>query len=321
MVIGVLALLGLGWFTYTKKPFQFRSGQSLGALTDLTQRARSGLIDRVIGRDEEIDRVIQVLSRRKKNNPLLLGEPGVGKTSIVEGLAQRIVDQSVPTQLKTAKLCILDLNTLMAGTQYRGDLERRLEGILTQAIGSGNTILFIDEIHLLQQMGKTEGALSISDVIKPVLANGELQIIGATTWREYQAFIRPDEAFDRRLQPVIVSEPSPEEAIEMLSGLKPLYEDFHKVIITPEAIEASDRLSNDLIDHRYLPDKAIDLIDEACARVAIEGERSTMMSAGVLHAASKAAKDTVTEKDIRLILKQWTLYDKTSATQSPSFKK
>lgn len=289
------------------------AGSSVAFTTDISAAAEAQSIDKVIGRDEEIERIVHILLRRKKNNPLLLGEPGVGKTSIVEGLALKIADGTVPSQLREKRLLALDLNALMAGTQYRGELEKRLDSVLKTVSGKGSVVLFIDEIHLLQQVGKSEGSMSISDVIKPILANGTLQIIGATTWKEYKEYIEPDEAFDRRMQPVLVDEPTQEEAIEMLQGLKKLYEDHHKVSISQEAIEAAVKMSDELIDHRYLPDKAIDLIDEAAAKASIEAERSKAVSMGVLHAASKEADSEVGVEEIKEVIDQWIVHNKEDA--------
>ncbi len=267
--------------------------------TDLTQRAQEKKTDPITGRDEEIERVIHILMRRTKNNPLLLGEPGVGKTAIVEGLAQRIVSGQVPKALKDKKLLVLDLNSLMSGTQYRGELEKRLKHLLKSLEDiSLSAILFIDEIHLLQQAGRAEGSLNVSDVIKPALSRGELHVIGATTWKEYQEYVKPDEPLDRRFQPVLVDEPNPHDALEMLKSLRSAYEKFHKVKISDKALEAAVKLSDQKIDNRYLPDKAIDLMDEAAAKVSIEAAPGYKIPMGVVHAASKKSKTTVTPKDI-----------------------
>lgn len=281
---------------------------------DLTARAAEGNIDPVSGRDEEIERAIHIIMRRSKNNPLLIGEPGVGKTAIVEGLAQKITEGDVPAAMAGKKLLSLDLNQLMAGTQYRGELEQRLKGLLNQLeTEAREIILFIDEIHLLQQAGKSEGALSISDVIKPALARGDLQVIGATTWAEYEQYVRSDEAFDRRMQPVLVDEPDQKTALMILKTIRPTYEEHHKVKISDAALEAAVKLSDEKIDKRYLPDKAIDLIDEAAAKVAIEAESSKKVAMGVVHAASKGDKETVDVSDIEEVIDQWIIHDKEEA--------
>ena len=234
---------------------------------DLTKLAKDGKIDPVIGRQKEIERVIQILSRRTKNNPCLIGEPGVGKTAIAEGLALKIVSGEVPELLKDKKIYSLDLTGMVAGTKYRGDFEERIKKVIDEVKNANDVILFIDEVHTLIGAGSAEGAADAANILKPSLARGELQIIGATTIEEYRKHIEKDAALERRFQPVMVDEPSQEEAIEILKGIKDKYEAHHKVKITDEAIESAVKLSTRYIGDRYLPDKAIDLIDEAASRV------------------------------------------------------
>jgi ATP-dependent Clp protease ATP-binding subunit ClpB len=238
---------------------------------DLNELARSGKLDPVIGRDEEIRRVLQVLSRRTKNNPVLIGEPGVGKTAIAEGLAHRIISGDVPENLKSKTIIALDLGALVAGTQYRGQFEERVKAVIKEVQKSnGEIILFIDEMHQLVGAGKTDGAMDAANILKPALARGELHAIGATTLKEYKKHIEKDAALERRFQPVIVSEPSEEDTVSILRGLKEKYEAHHGVRITDGAIVAAAQLSNRYISDRFLPDKAIDLIDEAASKLRIE---------------------------------------------------
>ena len=234
---------------------------------DLTELARSGQIDPVIGRSKEIERVIQILSRRTKNNPCLIGEPGVGKTAIAEGLAQKIASGEVPETLKNKRIFSLDLTAMLAGAKYRGDFEERIKAAIDEVIKSGDIILFIDELHTIIGAGAAEGAVDAANILKPQLARGELQVIGATTLDEYRKHIEKDAALERRFQPVTVAEPSEEDAEQILFGLRDKYEAHHKIKISDEAIKAAVSLSSRYITDRYLPDKAIDLIDEAASRV------------------------------------------------------
>ncbi len=235
--------------------------------TNLTALAEEGRLDPLIGREKEVERVIQILGRRTKNNPVLIGEPGVGKTAIAEGLAQRIVSGSVPEVLFNKRVCALDMGALVAGTKYRGEFEERLKKIMEEIRASSNVILMIDEIHTILGAGAAEGAVDAANILKPALARGELQCIGATTLNDYRKYIEKDTALERRFQPVNVPEPSVEDTIEILKGLKKRYEEFHKVEITSEAITSAAKLSERYITDRFLPDKAIDLIDEAASRV------------------------------------------------------
>ena len=240
--------------------------------TNLTMKAAFGKVDRVIMRDEEIDRVIQILNRRSKNNPVILGEPGVGKTAIAEGLAMRIFEKNVPPKLFGHQLYLIDFTALVAGTQFRGQFEARLKSLLNEAAEAGNVILVIDEIHNIVAAGDAEGAMSAANILKPALARGEIQIIGATTLSEYRKHIEKDSALERRFQPVLVDEPSISESIEILKGIKDYYEKYHNVIISDKIIEDSVRLSERYITDRFLPDKAIDVIDEAGSRVNLKNK-------------------------------------------------
>ena len=237
---------------------------------DLTQMAREGKFDPIIGRDREIERVIQILSRRTKNNPCLIGEPGVGKTAIVEGLAQKIVEGNIPELLKDKRVFTLDLSSMVAGAKYRGEFEERLKKAMDEVRKAGNVILFIDEMHTIIGAGAAEGAIDASNILKPALARGEIQVIGATTLKEYRKHVEKDAALERRFQPITVGEPTQEDTIEILMGIRDKYEAHHRVKITDGALEAAAKLSSRYITDRYLPDKAIDLIDEAASRVRLK---------------------------------------------------
>lgn len=283
---------------------------------DISALAERGELEPFAGREAEIDRVIHIIMRRSKNNPLLIGNPGVGKTAIVHGLAVRMHHNDVPASLIGKRVLALDLGAIMAGSQYRGELEKRLQSLLADLERDPrHTILFIDEAHMLEQASGTEGALNVSDILKPALSRGDLQIIGATTWDEYEKYIRPDAALDRRFQPVLVDEPSQKNAIHMLKAIRHVYEDFHGVSIPDDAIEAAVKLSDKKIRGRYLPDKAIDLIDEASAKVAIESsQHHHAKHLGVVHAAAKATKKfaNVSVKDIQDVVDQWVIHSKES---------
>ena len=242
---------------------------------DLTEAARAGKLDPVIGREKEIQRVIQILSRRTKNNPVLIGEPGVGKTAIAEGLAERIASGDVPEELLDKKILSLDLSGMVAGTKYRGEFEERIKNTLAEVKKAGNVILFIDELHTIVGAGSAEGAVDAANIIKPALGRGEIRVIGATTLNEYRKYIEKDAALERRFQPVTVGEPTPEATLEILKGLRDKYESHHKLTITDEALEAAVQLSKRYIGDRFLPDKAIDLMDEAASQVRMTAEASS----------------------------------------------
>ena len=253
-----------------------KKGKTLAEFTrDLTETARQGKLDPVIGREKEIQRVIQILSRRTKNNPVLIGEPGVGKTAIAEGLAQRIAAADVPEELLDKQVLSLDLSGMVAGTKYRGEFEERIKKTIDEVKKAGNVILFIDELHTIVGAGSAEGAVDAANILKPALSRGEIRVVGATTLNEYRKYIEKDAALERRFQPVTVAEPTPETAIEILKGLRDKYEAHHKLTITDEAIESAVRLSVRYINDRFLPDKAIDLMDEAASRVRMDAESAS----------------------------------------------
>ena len=261
------------------KPIPAKSKNSLSTLKqysrDLIEAAKEGRIDPVIGRNEEIERVLQILSRRTKNNPCLIGEPGVGKTAIVEALAIRILNGEVPDNIKDMKIYTLDVTAMVAGSKYRGEFEERIKRVLNEVREAGKILLFIDEIHTIIGAGGAEGAMDAANILKPALARGEIQIIGATTISEYKKHFEKDAALERRFQPVTVEEPTKEETVEILKGLRTRYEDFHNVIITDESIAAATELSARYINDRFLPDKAIDLVDEACSRVSLKANNKS----------------------------------------------
>ncbi len=240
--------------------------------TNLTERAREGKLDRIIGRDRELDRVIQILCRRQKNNPCLIGEPGVGKTAIAEALAVKIAEGNVPYKLKESEVYLVDLTALVAGTQFRGQFESRILGLIGEVKAAGNIILVIDEVHNIVGAGDAEGSMNAANILKPALSRGEIQVIGATTMKEYRKYIEKDSALERRFQPVIVNEPSVDETAEMLRAIVPYYETFHSVVIPTLVLEAAARLSERYITDRFLPDKAIDLIDEAASHLSLSAD-------------------------------------------------
>ena len=244
-----------------KKKYKFLSAHC----ENLTQKAKDGKIDRIVGRDQEIERVIQILNRRTKNNPCLIGEPGVGKTAIAEGIAQKLADGTVPAMLQGKELYLLDMTSLVAGTQFRGQFESRVKGLLDDVRKIGNAILFIDEVHSLVGAGDSEGSMNAANILKPALSRGEIQVIGATTFDEYRKYIEKDAALERRFQPVKVDQPTIEQTVDVLKGIKKYYEQFHRVTVTDEIARRAVLYSERYINDRFLPDKAIDLLDEACS--------------------------------------------------------
>ena len=262
---------------------------------NLTERARSGKLDRLVGREQEIERVIQILNRRQKNNPCLIGEPGVGKTAIAEGLAQRIANSDVPFKLRDREVYLLDLTALVAGTQFRGQFESRMKGLIEEIRKCGNVILVIDEVHNIVGAGDAEGSMNAANILKPALSRGELQVIGATTLNEYRKHIEKDTALERRFQPVIVEEPSIEDSVKVIEGVAPYYEKFHQVEVSPAMCRLAVTMSERYITDRYLPDKAIDLIDEACSNVNLHNKALAR-----LNEVDKELADLAKEKEVMM---------------------
>jgi len=313
IVVGIVL-----YFFKNKKLLSFNSSQQHTKnldmfAADLTVQAKQGSIDPVIGREEEINRVTQILTRRTKNNVILVGQPGVGKTAVVEGIAGRIASGDVPRVLSNKRVLLLQVAELLAGTKYRGEFEQRVKGIVQEIRNSNRSIiLFIDEIHTITQTKGTEGAVNLSDILKPALARGDLQLIGATTQKEYELYIHPDESWDRRFQVVAVDEPSSKESIKILQGIKKNYEEFHEVKISDDAVRAAVSLSKKYIKGRRLPDKAIDIMDEAAAMVNVAKGSEHHPVAGILHAASKKSSEekqtnisTVTVTHIKEVVAEW----------------
>lgn len=295
--MGMNAAEAKAWLS-EKKGGQREKNSALEAYSmDLTQMAREGRLDPVIGREQEIQRVVQILSRRTKNNPCLIGEPGVGKTAVVEGLAARIAEGTVPDTIRDKRLMTLDLSGMVAGSKYRGEFEERIKRLIAEVKDDGQVLLFIDEIHTIIGAGGAEGALDASNILKPSLARGEIQVIGATTIEEYRKYIEKDAALERRFQPVMTNEPGEAESIEILKGLRPAYEKHHQVTISDEAIEAAVKMSIRYINDRFLPDKAIDLIDEASAKVKL----SSMSLNGELRELTKRLSDLDEKKEEAII--------------------
>lgn len=274
MLQEVLSVIGINPKEYQEE-MQQAAGKKGGILeqygTDLTEMAAEGKLDPVIGREPEINRLMQILSRRTKNNPCLVGEPGVGKTAVIEGLAQRIAAGIVPDNMKERRVYTMDLAGMVAGSKYRGEFEERMKGLIREVKAYGNIILFLDEVHTIIGAGGAEGAIDASNILKPSLARGELQLIGATTITEYRKYIEKDAALERRFQPVTVEEPTQEECLDILCGLKGKYEEHHRVMIEEEALKAAVQLSGRYINDRFLPDKALDILDETCSKISLKG--------------------------------------------------
>lgn len=316
----VLAIIAIAAFAFAA--YKWQQGKKvpdlgMNAFTqDITELARNKKLGKVVGMEETIDRIIHVIARKQKNNPLLIGEPGIGKTAAVEGLAQRIVSGDVPKQFKDKKVLALKLGVLMAGTKYRGELEDRLRTLLESfQERSREVILFIDEIHMIEQARGGEGSLDLADILKPALSRGDLQVIGATTWKEYEQYIKPDQTIERRFQPILMNEPSKADTRQILDGVKKEYEAYHGVCIPDETITAAVEAAAKFIKGRNMPDKAFDVIDEACAKVSIETSSKPHGAAlGLVHAASAKAKSecargipVVTPQDVEEIAKEWKL--------------
>ncbi|MFA5029580.1 MAG: AAA family ATPase [Patescibacteria group bacterium] len=300
ILVVLLLVLIVGWFFYR----QINGGsQAFGSMTatlerysrDLTKLASEKKLDPVVGRQAEITRVIQILSRRTKNNPVLIGKAGIGKTAIVEGLAWSIFQKRVPAALLGKRVLALDLTSILAGTKYRGEFEQRLKRIIEEIVRAQRSIiLFIDEIHILAEAGEAEGAINAADILKPLLARGELQVVGATTREEYEQFIKKDKTLDRRLQPIFVSEPTARQTEEIVNGIKGVYEKYHNVLILPQAVTEAIQATKPITNRAY-PDKAIDAIDEACSKVRLR------VSLG----ARKSQKSEVKAKDVREVVAEW----------------
>ena len=283
---------GSGKSTKSKKDKKDKNRKHINLYCeDLTRKAREGKIDTIIGREKEIDRVIQILSRRTKNNPCLIGEPGVGKTAIAEGLALKIAENSVPQRLKNKEIQLLDLTSLVAGTQFRGQFESRIKGLVSEIKENGNIILFIDEVHSLVGTGDNEGTMNAANILKPALSRGEVQVIGATTFNEYRKYIEKDSALERRFQPVKIGEPTISQTIDVIKGVKGYYEKHHRVIVDDDVVRKTVILSERYITDRFLPDKAIDLLDESCACAALRNKNMEHY-------------DTLTEQRRDLVLKK-----------------
>ena len=277
----------------------------------LTQRAQEGKLDRLIGRERELERVVQILNRRQKNNPCLIGEPGVGKTAIAEGLAQRIAARDVPYKLLDKEVYLLDLTALVAGTQFRGQFESRMKGLIEEIRKLGNIILVIDEVHTIVGAGDAEGSMNAANILKPALSRGELQVIGATTLNEYRKHIEKDTALERRFQPVMVEEPSIEDSVKVIEGIVPYYESFHQVGVSPAMCRLAVTMSERYITDRYLPDKAIDLIDEACSNVNLHNKALAR-----LNAVEKELADLAKEKEVMMAAATDEAYERLAAIKS-----
>ena len=277
----------------------------------LTQRAKEGKLDKLIGRDRELQRVIQILNRRQKNNPCLIGEPGVGKTAIAEGLAQRIYKREVPYKLADKEVYLLDLTALVAGTQFRGQFESRMKGLIEEIRKLGNIILVIDEVHTIVGAGDAEGSMNAANILKPALSRGEIQVIGATTLNEYRKHIEKDTALERRFQPVIVEEPSIEDSVKIIEGIAPYYEAFHQVTVTREMCRQAVLMSERYITDRYLPDKAIDLIDEACSNVNLENKALARLAE-----VEKELADLSKEREVMMAAATEEAYERLAAIKS-----